>query len=85
MSIQWSTEKLKQWRGEIERENTLLECEVRLQFFLFLDNYFPAIQNYYLYLFETRIFHKTLKIGFEEMEYCRRHLSNGCLSVLKRF
>ena len=29
MSIQWSTEKLKQWRGEIEREYTFLgrECK----------------------------------------------------------
>ena len=24
MSIQWSTEKLKQWRGEIEREKMLI-------------------------------------------------------------
>ena len=23
MSIQWSTEKLKQWRGEIEREKSI--------------------------------------------------------------
>ena len=25
MSIQWSTEKLKQWRGEIEREKSSLQ------------------------------------------------------------